>query len=80
MASWPMVAKPIKLCEIALYSLNYFCSMTNKKKGANQLSFTANCLLGKTTVTGIRELEQRGFFEDASPNRKWGIFPSDMPS
>ena len=52
-----MVAKPIKLCEIALYSLNYFCSMTNKKKGANQLSFTANCLLGKTTVTGIRELE-----------------------
>ena len=37
--------------------------MTNKKKGANQLSFTANCLLGKTTVTGIRELEQRGFWK-----------------
>ena len=63
LASWPMVAKPIKLCEIALYSLNYFCSMTNKKKGANQLLFTANCLLGKTTVTGIRELEQRGFWK-----------------
>lgn len=62
-ASWPMVAKPIKLCEIALYSLNYFWTMTNKKKGANQLSFTANCLLGKTTVTGIRELEQRGFWK-----------------
>ena len=62
-ALWPMVAKPIKLCEIALYSLNYFWTMTNKKKGANQLSFTANCLLGKTTVTGIRELEQRGFWK-----------------
>ena len=62
-ASWPMVAKPIKLCEIALYSLNYFCSMTNKKKGANQLLFTANCLLGKTTATGIRELKQRGFWK-----------------
>jgi len=57
-----MVAKPIKLCKIALYSLNYFCSMTNKKKGANQLSFTANCLLGKTTAAGIKELEQRGFW------------------
>ena len=63
LASWPMVAKPIKLCEIALYSLNYFCSMTNKKKGANQLLFTANCLLGKTTATGVRELEQRGFWK-----------------
>ena len=37
--------------------------MTNKKKGANQLLFTANCLLGKTTATGVRELEQRGFWK-----------------
>ena len=58
-----MVAEPVKLCEIELYSLNYVCCMTNKKKGANQLSFTANCLLGKTTATGIRELEQRGFWK-----------------
>lgn len=80
-ASWPMVAKPIKLCEIALYSLNYFCSMTNKKKGANQLLFTANCLLGKTTATGrYKGTWAKGFLEDASPNRKWGIFPSNMPS
>ena len=55
--------KPIKLCKIALYSLNYFSSMTNKKKGANQLSFTVNSLLGKTTATGIRELKQRGFWK-----------------
>ena len=55
---------------IALYSLNYFFIMAKKKKGANQLSFTANCLLGKTTATGIRELKQKGFLEDASLDRK----------